>query len=242
MQSHTQKYLKLLVFTLALSLPTSLWAQSLEDEFRSSTSAPTFKMTGEVGLLSHYVKNGLSQSNKDPALQGSFWFNFGPQFRMGVWGSNVNYEGGNDHFNLNLNADLKITFNQTSNMIIKYTVANYYKSGDRNGNILGFNLNFSNYRITYDNESNWEGTKERSTRFGLGMHKEVFGDWRWDNEIGYSAPKVDSVTSYFDFRTGLGTKVSNAIFIEGALTATSSPSQFDGSGDVFLILSASTQF
>ncbi|MNJ99816.1 putative bacterial protein [compost metagenome] len=242
MQSHTQKYLKLFVFVLSLTLPTSLWAQTLEDEFRSNNTAPTFKMTGEVALLSHYVKNGLSQSNKDPALQGSFWFNFGPQFRMGLWGSNVNYEGGNDHFNLNLNADLKIDFSQTTNGILKYSQNQYYKSGDRNGNTLAFHLNFGTYRVTYENESNWEGTDDRSTRFAFGKKSDVFGTWKWDNELGYNTPQVDSITSYFDFRTGLGTKVGNVIFFEGTVTATSSPSQFEGSGDVFLILSASTQF
>ncbi|MNT03854.1 putative bacterial protein [compost metagenome] len=204
-----------------------------------ANTSPTFKLSGDVSLLSHYVEYGLSQTDKDPSLQGSFWFNFGPQFRMGLWGSNVKFPGGDDHFNLRLNADLKVDFSKESHAIIAYSQSQYYSNGDRNGNILGLHLKFGTYRVTYDGLSNWEGTDERSVRFGLGKDFDIFTTWKWLNEIGYNTPNVSNINPYFDLRTGIGTK-AGVIFIQAAVSATSEPGQFNGAGDIFLILSAST--
>lgn len=202
-------------------------------------TSPTFKMSGDVTLLSHYVENGLSQSDKSPALQGSFWFNFGPQFRLGLWGSNTNYTQGDDHFNLRLNADIKVSFSSETHLVISYSRSQFYNGGEHDGNILGAHLQFDNFHILYESLSNWEATEKRSTRYAFGHTASVFSDWRWKNEIGYNSPELDTITPYFDGRTGLGTKWG-VIFFEGALTGTSQSSQFHGAGDFFFILSAST--
>jgi Bacterial protein of unknown function (Gcw_chp). len=234
--------MKLITFLLLTFCGISTWAQSsFEDDSMIANTTPTFKLTGDVSLLSHFVEYGLSQTDKDPSLQGSFWFNFGPQFRMGVWGSNVKYPGGDDHFNLRINADLKIAFSKESHAIIAYSQSQYYSDGGRNGNILGLHMKFGTFRVLYDGFSNWEGTEERNKRFGLGKDFDVFTDWKWKNEIGYNMPNVTDINPYFDIRTGLGFKAGQ-IFIEGAVSATSTPEQFDGAGDVFLILSAATSF
>jgi uncharacterized protein (TIGR02001 family) len=208
--------------------------------FAAENNSPTFAMTGDVVLTSHYVEYGLSQSDKSPALQGSFWFNFGPQFRLGLWGSNTNYEHSDDHFNLRGIGELNISFSQTSHMALSYTASQYYNGGERNGSILGVHFNFwSDYRVTYDGMSNWEGTDHRSTRFGFGKTFTIFTSWKWDLEGGYNNPNVDSINPYFDARTGIGTKWG-PIFFEGAVTGTSESSQFNGAGDFFFILSAKT--
>jgi uncharacterized protein (TIGR02001 family) len=238
-----RKYLKLFIFAAVfkLMLPQMASAQTLEDDFQSGNSAPTFKLSGEVELLSHYVQDGLSQTDNSPALRGSFWFNFGPQFRLGLDGSNVSFENSDDHFNLNLNAELRIAFNQVSSATLRYSKNQYYKSGDRNGNTLGLQVNYLNYRVLYEQKSNWEGTDSRSTRYGFGNTMDIFGSWKWNSEVGYNTPNNDNFNAYFDARTGLGSKFS-VIFLEGAVSATSSPDQFHGAGDIFVILSASTHF
>lgn len=207
----------------------------------AENSAPTFKMTGDVSLLSHYVEYGLSQSDKSPALQGSFWFNFGPQFRLGLWGSNTNFHNSDDHFNLRINGDVKINFTQTNNAVISYSESQYFKAGDHNGNIIGLHLNFGDYRVLWDHLSNWEGTKHSSSRYALGKVFHIWSSWEWDNEVGYNTPDVTTLNPYFDFKTGLGTKWG-PIFFEGSVTATSAAGDLDGTGDVFFILSAKTDF
>lgn len=221
-----------IAFAIILS---GLWGS-----LQARATTPTFALSGDVSLLSHYVEYGLSQSDKSPALQGSFWFNFGPQFRLGLWGSNTSYDQGDDNFNLRMNADVRVDFSQNTNLIIGYSKSQYYNGGDRNGDLLGIHLNLWKSRVMYDTNSNWEGTDEHSTRYGFGYVTDVFGSWKWNNEIGYNTPDVDSINPYFDARTGLGTKWS-VIFIEGAVTGTSESSQFNGAGDYFFILSASTE-
>lgn len=209
--------------------------------FAAENSSPTFKMTGDVSLLSHYVEYGLSQSDKSPALQGSFWFNFGPQFRLGLWGSNTNYSHSDDHFNLRANGDVTINFSQSTNAVIAYSHSTYYNGGDRNGNILGLHLNFGDYHVNYDGMSNWEGTDHRSVRYSFGKTSKLGTSWKWDNEAGYNTPDVSSVNPYFDLRTALGTDWG-PIFFEGSITGTTAASDLDGTGDIFFILSAKTGF
>ena len=206
----------------------------------AETNSPTFALSGDVTLTSHYVENGLSQSDKSPALQGSFWFNFGPQFRLGLWGSNTNYHGSDDHFNLRGMAEIKVAFSQTSHMAISYQQSQFYNGGEHNGNILGLQVGFmTDYRISYESMSNWEATEARSARVGFGRTFNVFSTWKWDNEIGYNDPKALTFNPYFDAKTAIGTKWS-VIYFEGALTGTSESSQFGGAGDFFFILSAKT--
>lgn len=201
--------------------------------------SPTFQLSGDVSLLSHYVEHGISQSANSPALQGAFWFNFGPQFRMGLWGSNTNFESGNDHFNLRANADLKVVINSTSDLVIAYSKNQYYNGGEHNGSVFGIHLRFGEYIITYDSISNWEATNKGSTRFAFGRKMPISNGWIWNNEIGYNTPEVSTLNPYFDGRSGLGTKWGE-IFFEGALSATSASSELHGSGDTFFILSATT--
>ncbi len=204
----------------------------------AADSSPTFQLSGDVSLLSHYVKEGLSQSDKSPALQGSFWFNFGPQFRLGLWGSNTNYPNSDDHFLLRLMGDIKVSFSQNTSATLSYSQNQFYTAGDRNGHELGLHINLAQFRVLYDIDSNWEGTDADSKRYAFGLISNI-GNWKWNNEVGYNTPDLDSINSYFDGRTGLGTKWG-VIFFEGAITATSESSQFNGAGDVFFILSAST--
>lgn len=219
-----------------ISILFSSWAA-----FAAEGTTPTFALSGDVTLLSHYVEHGLSQSDKSPALQGSFWFNFGPQFRLGLWGSNTNYHDSDDHFNLRGIGELTVNFSPTSHMALSYARSQYYNGGEHNGNLLALDIVFyTDYRISYETNSNWEATGDKSARVGFGKLFTVFGSWKWDNEVGYNNPSANNINPYFDARTGIGTKWG-VIFFEGAVTGTSESSQFDGAGDFFFILSAKTE-
>jgi hypothetical protein len=207
-----------------------------------SAESENFKLAGDVELLSHYVEHGLSQSNKSPAIKGDFWFNMGPQFRLGIEGASVNYEGTSEHFNLRLKADLKVDLSANVDARLNYTKSDYYDSSNRNGNDFGFHLRFWDYRVIYSSFSNWEGSSTKSARYGFATDWKVFTDWTWGNEVGYNTPSVSGKNTYFDLKTGIGNRWG-PLFIEGSVTATSDPSQFDdGEGDLFFILSAKANF
>lgn len=206
----------------------------------AKANSPSNTLSGDVRLLSQYVENGLSQSDKTPALQAEFLFNLGPQFRLGLWGSNTNYQDSEDRFNLRIKADIKVDISSQAHLLLCFNQSQYYNGGDRNGSMFGVHLNLQKARILYDSYSNWEGSKKRSLRYALGHNMDVGGSWKWDNELGYNSPTLSSIKPYFDGKTGLGSNFG-AIFLEGAITGTSESSQFNGAGDFAFILSASKE-
>lgn len=223
---------------LLVSIITLISLQSLAQSEAGNTP-PNLRLSGDVSLLSHYIEHGLSQSNYSPALQGSFWFNFGPQFRLGVWGSNTNYKNSDDNFNLRFGADINVNLSAISYLTLGYFKSNYYNGGDRTGELFELNIFVKDVRVLYEKTTNWEGSGKRGDRFGFGATSNVLNTWKWNNEIGYTTIDSDNLNNYFDFKSGLGTRWG-ALFFEGALTGTSESSQFDGRGDFFFILSAST--
>lgn len=61
-----------------------------------ASATQAFDLTGNVALTSDYRFRGISQSDKDPAVQGGFDATFEPGFYLGTWGSSIDFGGGND--------------------------------------------------------------------------------------------------------------------------------------------------
>lgn len=209
---------------------------------RAQTNAPpTFKMDGEASLMTNYVEYGISQTNKDPALQGAFWFNWGPQFRLGLWGSNVHYSGEDSHFLLKLNADLKIVFSPNANVIFRFSDNHYFKPGTHNGNTIGLHFQIFDYKVIYEQLSNFLGTETTATYFAFGTYWNVFQTWKWDNQVGYMQTTSSTLNNYFDLRSFIGTKPSAILYQIGG-TYNSAANQFNGLGDLAIILMATVGF
>lgn len=208
---------------------------------RAQDGAPTYKLEGEAALSSNSVEYGVSQSNKDPALHGSFWFNWGPQFRLGVWGGNVSYEGDETHFLLRLRADLKINFSANASAALRFGNQSYFKRGTRDGSTVGLHLDLFGYGVVYEQLSNFMGTEDPATYFAFAKTWDVFQTWKWENQIGYMMLSTNGMSAYFDVRSMLGTK-PGAIYYQLGATYNSAPAQFAGAGDPFFILMATVSF
>jgi len=48
-------------------------------------------LTGNIGIYSQYIFRGLTQTNKDPALQGGFDYSHSSGFYAGTWLSNISW-------------------------------------------------------------------------------------------------------------------------------------------------------
>ncbi|HET6492298.1 MAG TPA: TorF family putative porin, partial [Burkholderiales bacterium] len=48
-------------------------------------------LTGNLGLYSQYIFRGLTQTDKDPALQGGFDYSHSSGLYAGTWGSNISW-------------------------------------------------------------------------------------------------------------------------------------------------------
>jgi uncharacterized protein (TIGR02001 family) len=76
----------------ALSLPGLALAQSAPAD--SAPKSP-HSFTANVGLFSQYIFRGLTQTNRDPAVQGGFDYAYdtglGPSLYVGTWASNISW-------------------------------------------------------------------------------------------------------------------------------------------------------
>jgi uncharacterized protein (TIGR02001 family) len=210
-----------------------------QEEVKSEV--PSFKMSGDVALLSNYVEHGLTQTNKDPSLQAGFSFNFGPQFKLGLWGSNVNYQS-TEHFLLRLFGELKVQITSSTDVKISYRDSIYFKTDTRNGTSINVLVSSSGYHGRFEANSNWEGTGNSSNYYALGKIIDLNPNWKWDNEGGYTMLGSSTYSDFFDFRTTALYKGGSNITYQLSLTATSSPSQFNGRGDIMPYVGASTSF
>lgn len=208
----------------------------------TSSTQPTFRMNGSAQLTSNYIEKGLTQTDGDPGLQADFWFNLGSQFRVGVWGANVSYDSASStHFWLKANADVRVDFSQTSNLIIKYSNNQYFRSNNRDGNTIGVHLDFSGYKVLYEIDSNWQGTQDGATYAGLGKDFPIWNTWVWANQGGYTIPEADGVQSFFDYKTGLGKKFQD-IFAIVSVSYSNASGSFKDQGELAGFLSVSVKY
>ncbi|MFN8944433.1 MAG: TorF family putative porin [Pseudobdellovibrionaceae bacterium] len=204
--------------------------------------SPNFKLTGEAELMSNYIHRGLTQTEKDPALQASFLFNFGPQFRMGLWGSNIGYKDTDTRFLLKANADILVNFSTNTKMKILVNNNNYFRPGGRNGWTYGLHFNFGRYKLLLESETNWQGTGSQLSYYALGYEDDISQTWKWPTQIGYSQIGADNYSNYFDVRTGIHYKSSVNIRYKLDLTWANNADQFDGLADYAFVLAAQTNF
>lgn len=219
----------------------SAFAVSAHAAESTDSNNASFKMEGEASLMSNYVEYGLTHTDKDPALQGKYLFNFGPQFRMGVWGSNIAYEGSDTHFLLRINADIVVTFSKDSSMTIKVMDEHFFKPETRNGMISGLHFNFYGYGIRYEQINNFEGTEEAATSYAFTKTWDVWQTWHWENLIGYMMLDSSTLTNYFWLESFLGTKPGYLLY-QGGISFNSNPSQFHGEGDLAIVFKATANF
>lgn len=96
------RFTHLLCGGLALALAAPAFAQDSTGPANTPTAdvggdtapPPPFKITGGATLISDYRFRGLTQTNKDPAIQGTINVNHQSGLYAGVWASSI--DGGND--------------------------------------------------------------------------------------------------------------------------------------------------
>lgn len=231
---------RLAYFMICLHLSAFGVSSALAAEPAKSTNSPTYQLTGEAEIQSLFVHHGLTQSKNDPALQSAFWFNFGPQFRLGLWGSNVSYDGIDTHLWFRINADINTKFSEKSSLKILYSENRYYSGNSRNGNTIGLHLGFFEYHVIYELNSNWEGTETSSSYFAFQKTYDVLGSWKWDNQLGYTQVKASGYANYFDVRSMIGKQI-NTYNLRGGVTW-SSDSSIGARGGLFFTAALGVRF
>lgn len=81
--------------TTRFILAAALAASALPSLAQTAAAAPEpeYSISGNLGLFSDYRFRGISQTNKNPALQGGFDFSMKNGFYLGNWNSNIDSAG-----------------------------------------------------------------------------------------------------------------------------------------------------
>lgn len=91
-------------------------AAALAPVSASAADAPSpHTLTGNVGFFSQYIFRGLTQTNKEPAVQGGFDYSHSSGFYLGTWGSNISWlrDGGSYMAGASLEQDFYGGFKNT---------------------------------------------------------------------------------------------------------------------------------
>ena len=81
--------MKKLAYALALAGLVS--APAMAADAPAAAPAPTYTLTANAGIVSQYVYRGITQTARNPAIQGGFDFAHTNGFYVGTWGSNVSW-------------------------------------------------------------------------------------------------------------------------------------------------------
>ncbi|MDH3789330.1 MAG: TorF family putative porin [Xanthomonadales bacterium] len=113
----------------------------------ASFTAPAHaEISANVALVSDYRFRGISQSNKNPALQGGFDYAFENGIYLGTWGSTVDFDSSGD-FNGSLELDVyggwTTEFGENSSIDLGYIY--YAYPGDDNGLDGDYQEFYANY-------------------------------------------------------------------------------------------------
>ncbi|HEY6094228.1 MAG TPA: TorF family putative porin [Gallionellaceae bacterium] len=146
-----------------------LGALSALPVYAADAPAAPYTITGNVGFVSDYVFNGISQNYREPALQGGFDFAHSNGLYLGTWASNIS---GNQYTNASMEWDIYGGYNGKVNDDLSYSVGlmqvmypggkaytstvDTYKKWDTTEAVIGATWKGLNVKYTYT-LTNWYG-------------------------------------------------------------------------------------
>lgn len=184
-------------------------------------------VSGDAMLWSHYIVKGLSYSDNNPAMNASFVANLHPQFKAGIWGSNVsNLNATDDNFWMQIFSRIHIDFGDRFTFNLFLTDNHFYKSDIRNGQTFGADINLKGYEFGFELMNNYEGTKSAAEYLWLGKLFDYRTSFKYGGYGGVTVSQSSAYQSYFDFKI-VGQYIFNSICnAESGLTFNSNSAQF----------------
>ncbi len=186
-----------------------------------------FESSASVALTTDYVFRGISQTNNDPAIQGSFDISHESGAYVGVWASNIEYQGGPSD-TVSLEIDIYAGFSSDTDFggllptALTYDIGflHYEYPSDSNLSLnevyfgVGIspieNLNLSTYYYldTGIQSSNANGYIDMSADYTL-------PDWAWNTTIVAHAGHYDlkrGGNDYWDWKAGVAKDIGSFNF------------------------------
>jgi hypothetical protein len=194
------------------------------------STAPTYHASIDAKVMSEFIDRGLKMSDGNPAMNVAFLYNFGPQFHLGFWGSNIsNVASTEDNFWFKFLADVRVDFSNDSGMSFYLNDDHYYKSSILNGQRAGLRVNHGLWLGELEWMNNYQGTRTGSEYFNLGKLIDFKG-FKVGGKLGYTIQSAQNYTNYFDLKAIAQYNMGTNSSLEAALTTISSGGQFGDRG------------
>jgi len=182
--------------------------------------------SGSADLTSNYVFRGISESNNDPAIQGSLTYSLQTTgIYVTAWGSTVNFlndQGKRARIELDTSIGIANPIIDNANYDISLARYNYpnASAADYNELIVIGNYQFLEGTISYS--SNVYNSHKTGIYYQLGLHYDVPAKYIYFQGINVSAtvghynlPKSADLYSYSDYSATISKKISNYILSLG---------------------------
>ncbi|MBC7456965.1 MAG: hypothetical protein H7235_01975 [Bdellovibrionaceae bacterium] len=202
---------------------------------KAGSNQPTYLISGDAQLLSHFIDRGLSMSDQNPALNASFLFNLGQQFRVGFWGSNIsNVTSADDNLWLKIVADVRVDISSTSRLVFYIHDDHFYKSNLRNGQEVGINLDYVGYLFQAEYFNNFQGTKTNGEYLKFGKKFPMAHNFNLIPTVGYTLQHANTLSNYFDFKMVAEYPINQFMGFELGGTTTSGANALNGRGGTYI--------
>lgn len=153
----------------------------------TTAQADGLTTSATLAMTTDYVTRGISQTQEEPAIQGSFNINHGSGIYMGIWGSNVDF-GNSAQLEIDLSAGFRKTY--SSGWSLDLAAIHY----EYPGAISSLDLDFQEYSL------------------GTGY---TINGIEWSAKGFYSPEYPDSNESAFYLETGLDYTFPSGITASG---------------------------
>lgn len=185
---------------------------------------------GNVSLTNNYMWRGITQSDKDPAIQGGVDVGY-KGFDLGLWGSNVDFND-DDQASMEIDVYGGWTWKLSEDAGIRFGGI-YYAYPSANSNL---DYNFYEFNVGGYHQFSFAGRPK--INIGTSYSPEFFGNSgsAWYHEgglevtlykglhanghIGYSDFDKKNLDDYWDYKVGLGYNFDNGVVLSGGYVST----------------------
>jgi hypothetical protein len=200
-------------------------------------------MGGEGFLVmgTNRVEKGLTQTQKDPSIQGQLQLALGQQISLSLWGANAFFSDDSNHVHLRGQLNLIYEMNPQVVFNLNFGANQFSKARSRNGNYgtLGVKAYGVIGQITRD--SNFEGTQSASNHYLVGYTWPLNPSWHWKNTLGLNDMTASGYRDYVDYESVLDFLFGNKSVSLGVTMATLD-SQFESRAKPNFYLQFTTRF
>lgn len=178
-------------------------------------------------------------TDHNPALNASFLYNFGSQFKFGFWGSNIaRLNNIDDNFWLKLVGEIKVDFHDKASMRFYIHDDHFYKADVRNGQSLGFILDYGFYTVQLEYLNNYQGSHTPAQYLNVGKSFLFKKGYIAGGKLGFTMLSASSFKDYFDAKAFGGYVFSEHTSVEAGITLTSDAGNVYGRGRPALYFAA----